>query len=148
MSDTADQGYTLREAAQEIGASVPWFRKQVYKGALTPPLVEGSHGKEYRLTAADLEAARGLYHARGGTGKRTDRLTNTQALALVTKTLEQAQEAVAVARALADERGEALARERERADRLEQTLVEERERRERLQGMGALAFLFGGRRRI
>lgn len=127
--------YTVKEAAKQIGASVSWVRKQIRAGNLQPTLYVGKHGQQYGFTEADLDAARGLYHARK---RKTDALVVHSE---ESERLQQAIAAIASAQATAES-------ERLRAERAEQSLATAQQRIESLKAMGVLDRLLGRHKRV
>ena len=132
------QGYTIRESAAQIGASIPWIRKQIRQGTIQPPQVIGRHGNEYRLSDTDLGVLRGSY--KRGTSRQGTALNR---YAEIEANLMHALAEVAAAQARADERQTALDHERQRVEHLEAQLLVERERRERMQSLGFWDYLRG-----
>ena len=132
-----EHGYTLREAAVEVGASVSWLRGLIRRGTIDPAKVQGKHGPEYRLNDGDLEAARSAYpdKASRSAGTRLARVEELQAD--YTRVLVE----------MSAERARAEA-ERERAERAEDALARERERVEALKSLGVVDRLLGRHKRV
>jgi len=117
-----DTRYTLREAAAEIGSSASWIRARIRAGQIAKPQqVQGPHGKEYRLSAGEVEALRNLYPAKSRRSADTRIARYMEHEAEQQDRLQRALLAIAAAEA----RGQA---ERERAERAEAALAAEQER--------------------
>jgi DNA-binding transcriptional MerR regulator len=55
-------GYTIKQAAEAVGCSTAFIRKQKRAGRVQPAERQGRYGNELRFTAADIDTLHALYN--------------------------------------------------------------------------------------
>lgn len=140
----AKQATTVKRAAETLGVSAKWIRRQIAAGAITPARQGKKQGGRFLLSDADVEVLR--VRAAERRGKQGGTSGETAALARIGRL--EADRAnllaqVAWARAIVQEQQKALDAEHERAEQLTADLAEQRARVEALKALSALDRLLG-----
>jgi len=145
----AKQATTVKGAAETLGVSAKWIRRQIAAGLITPPRQGKKQGGRFLLSDADIDTLRARANKRRGA--QGGAVGETAALARISRleadrTNLLAQ--VAWARAIVQEQQKALDAERERSERLIADVAEQRERIEALKALSALDRLRGRHKSI
>lgn len=149
MGALAKQAMTVKRAAELLGVSPKWVRKQIGEGAISPSRQGRKQGGRFLLSEADVETLRVRAADRGnGRGRG-----NGEAATLARVSRLEADRAnllaqVAWSRAIVQEQQKALDAERERAERLTVDLAEQRSRVEALKALSVLDRLLGRHKSI
>jgi hypothetical protein len=135
----AKQDMTVKQAAESIGVTPKWVRRQIAASAITPARTGSKRNGRFMLTAAEVATLRTL-SARSGESDDTTGLARIERLeADRTNLLAQ----VAWARAVAQEQQKALEIERQRSESLAADLEAQRGRVEQLKALTAFDRLLG-----
>ena len=149
METLAKRTVTVNAAAETLGVSAKWIRKQIAAGRITPARQGNKKGGRYLLTDAEIETLRTSAAERRGSGDRA----GGEAVSLARLNRLEADRAnllaqVAWARAIVQEQQKALDAERERSERLMADVAEQRARIEALKALSAFDRLLGRHKSI
>ena len=149
METLAKRTVTVNAAAETLGVSAKWIRKQIAAGRITPARQGTKKGGRYLLTDAEIETLRTTAAERRGNGDGA----GGEAVSLARLNRLEADRAnllaqVAWARAIVQEQQKALDAERERSERLVADVAEQRARIEALKALSAFDRLLGRHKSI
>ncbi|MDP2300478.1 MAG: hypothetical protein U1E08_07785 [Coriobacteriia bacterium] len=141
----AKQGMSVKQAAEALGATPKWVRRQIAASVITPARTGNKRNGRFLLTEADVETLRALKDNASSGSDDTTALARIERLEADRANL-LAQ--VAWARAVAQEQQKALEFERERTGALTGELEAQRARVEQLKALGAVDRLLGRHKSI
>lgn len=144
----AKQGMSVKQAAEALGATPKWVRRQIAGSVITPARTGSKRNGRFLLTEAEVETLR-AFKADAASADGSDQ--DTTALARIQRL--EADRAnllaqVAWARAVAQEQQKALEFERERTGVLAAEVEAQRARVEQLKALGAIDRLLGRHKSI
>lgn len=158
---------TVRQAAEELGVSVKWIRKQVAAGTISPHRRGNKPNGRFALTADEVTTLGSLLPAESDASATASSEPEAPATALSTDSAADPERArllarigdlesdrnnlqahVAWARAIAEEQQKALEYERERTQKLMSDLEAQRTRVEALKALSAVDRLLGRHKAI
>lgn len=138
------QGTTLKQAAEIIGVTPKWIRRQIKAGIISPERVGNKRNGTFVLSQADVQTLQGFAGSNTGLDERTALARITQLESDRSDLLVQ----VAWARAIAQEQQKALETEQSRSEKLQAELETQRERIEQLKALSAFDRLLGRHKAI
>lgn len=138
------QGTTLKQAAEDIGATPKWIRRQIKAGVISPNRAGTKRNSRFVLSDSDVEALR---IAR----RQVEVPSDTTALARIAQLESDRADLlaqVAWTRAIAQEQQKAVEAEQRRTERLEAELQTQRARIEQLKALSVIDRLRGRHKAI
>ncbi|MDO8879450.1 MAG: hypothetical protein Q7W44_01400 [Coriobacteriia bacterium] len=141
----AKQGMSVKQAAEALGATPKWVRRQIAASVITPARTGSKRNGRFLLGDAEVETLRALKDNASGGSDDTTALARIERLEADRANL-LAQ--VAWARAVAQEQQKALEFERERTGTMAAELEVQRARVEQLKALGAIDRLLGRHKSI
>ena len=158
VGELVKQDRTVKQAAEELGVSAKWIRKQIAEGAISPVRRGSKRNGRFALVAEDVVALRERLASEAASSSAIEPLTDSAAdadrVGLLARIDElesdrtNLQAHVAWARAIAREQQKALDYERERTQKLADELEAQRARVEALKALSTIDRLLGRHKAI
>lgn len=144
MERLVKQGTTPKQAAEIIGVTPKWIRRQIKAGIISPERVGNKRNGTFMLSEADIQTLQGFVGSNAGPDERTALARITQLESDRSDLLVQ----VAWARAIAQEQQKTLETEQNRSEKLQTELETQRARIEQLKALTAFDRLLGRHKAI
>ncbi|MGB4592914.1 MAG: hypothetical protein WBI63_03955 [Coriobacteriia bacterium] len=141
----ANQARSVKQAAEEIGATPRWVRKRIAAGAIAPKRTGNKRNGTFVITDADLETLRTL---KTGAEPVAEEVTTLARITQLEADRSNLLAQVAWARAISREQQKALEAEQQRTERLSSEVAAQRDRVEALKALSVLDRILGRHKRI